>query len=125
MLSRLIVASYRFFIEIVLWLSLLAFVVTGYRYHPFSGEEIIDTALGAVLWLVLAVAFFGPALVLEDIRDRVKKIEAAKEPPSPLSSERDCFICGFPLSDQFAKDHSLPCPKCGQKDPLSRPPEAQ
>ena len=41
---------------------------------------------------------------------------------APVSQpEYTCFLCGTALNAEFAKDRSLPCPKCGRKDPLARP----
>ena len=82
MLSKIIVNSYKAFIEISLWLSLLVFVISGWSTgsSPFGGGGgFMGAVIGAILWFVFAVVFFGAFLVLEDIRDRLKNIESSKK----------------------------------------------
>lgn len=76
MLSKIIVNSYKVFIEIALWASLLLFIIIGWNIGYSSG--IIGAILGVVLWFFGAVIFFGSFLVLVDIREKVKSIEASK-----------------------------------------------
>jgi len=81
MLSKIIVSSYAVFIEISLWLSLLLFVIGGWNFsNPMTGQGggFMGAIIGLLIWLVIAVVFFGAFLVLEDIRKTVKRIEEAK-----------------------------------------------
>jgi len=79
MLSKLIVSSYNMFIEISLWLSLVLLVVGGWAgASSADGSGILGAILGAVIWFVIAVVFFGAFLILGDIRERVKSIEESK-----------------------------------------------
>ena len=73
MLSKIIVDSYKLFIEISLWLSLAVFFFGGAQAKGISGAII-----GLILWFVFAVTFFGIFLVVTDIREKVKSIEASK-----------------------------------------------
>ena len=79
MLSKLIVSSYNMFIEVSLWLSLLMLVVGGWiGASSADASGILGAIIGAIIWFVVAVVFFGAFLILGDIRDRVKKIEESK-----------------------------------------------
>ncbi len=70
MLSKIIINSYKLLIEIVLWLSLVAFVVGGWNiptsYYDTAG--FIGAIGGLIVWLIIAVIVFGAFLVLLDIR---------------------------------------------------------
>lgn len=74
MLSKIIVSSYAVFIEISLWLSLLLLVIGG--WHFLSGFA--GAIIGLAIWFVISAVFFGAFLILEDIREIVKRIEEAK-----------------------------------------------
>lgn len=91
MLTRLIVASYMWLIEIWLWLMLILAVVVGYhRTVPIMNAagavvspEFAWKILGALVFpvitfLVLAV-ITGPFLILVDVRQAVRNIEAGLE----------------------------------------------
>lgn len=39
----------------------------------------------------------------------------------PIVQTVSCFQCGERLGPQFLADRTLPCPRCGRKDPLVRP----
>ncbi len=83
MLSKMIVNFFQILIEIALWLSLLTFVILGWKMRSgglFGGEimGLKGAIIGAVVWLIIAVVFFGISLVLGDIRERVKNIQSSK-----------------------------------------------
>ncbi len=71
---------YQRFIEVSLWLSLILFIVGGWSFrNPMTGEGgVIGAGIGFLVWVVVAVVFFGAFLVLDDIRQSVKKIESSK-----------------------------------------------
>jgi hypothetical protein len=88
MLTRLIVASYAWFLETALWVSLAIAGIVGYNStvplllalgaSPFT--EVTWKILGAcaftvVAFLLLAVVT-GPLLILMDVRHVVRSIEA-------------------------------------------------
>ena len=92
MLAKLIVNSHRIFIEIGLWLSLLFFLVVGWFFPILMGEEFMSRSgdgffslasisgvkgavVGAIVWFLTAVVFFGRFLILGDIRIRIRNIE--------------------------------------------------
>ena len=79
MLSRIIVSAYKPFIEIALWLTLFVSIVGGWQISRelFDGSFFVVIFVIAV-WFIMAVVFFGAFLVLEDIRERVKNIEASQ-----------------------------------------------
>ena len=79
MLSGLIVNSYKLFIEIALWLSLMMSIIVGWQAHSTFFGGILGVIVGITIWFIMAVIFFGAFLVLEDIRERVKNIEASKQ----------------------------------------------
>lgn len=39
----------------------------------------------------------------------------------PIVQTRPCFQCGAALGPEFVADRTLPCPRCGRKNPLARP----
>jgi hypothetical protein len=91
MLTKLIVASYIWILEIALWLTLTVAVVVGYHVTvPIMNDagavltnEFAWKLCGALLFpvitfLVLAV-ITGPLLVLVDVRQAVRRIEARLE----------------------------------------------
>ena len=79
MLSRIIVSSYILFIEIALWLTLFVSIVGGWQIsREFFDGSIFVVIFGIAVWYIMAVVFVGAFLVLEDIRQRVKNIEASK-----------------------------------------------
>jgi len=88
MLTRLIVALYGWLLETALWLMLILAGVVGYHFTvPIMNEagavitpEFAWKILGAlvfpvVTFLVLAV-IIGPFLILMDVRQAVRNIEA-------------------------------------------------
>ena len=88
MLTRLIVASYAWLLEIALWFALALSAVVGYqRIVPVMNQagaivtpEFVWSILGALVaavigFLVLSV-IAGPLLILVDIRREVRDIKA-------------------------------------------------
>ena len=73
MLKNLLVNSYGILIEISLWLLLLFSIIGGAMAAGIQGA--IAGLLGAFLFAVL---FAAPFLLIEDIRDKVKRIEQSK-----------------------------------------------
>src|SRR5262245_43958932 len=98
MLTRLIVNSYAWIIEISLWLTLLISGVLGYHFTVpilnaaglIPENEVTWKFYGALFFLVatflVLAVFIGPFLVLLDIRKSVRALETASEPPSPSSA---------------------------------------
>ncbi len=80
MLSRFVVEIYSLLLELGLWVLLAAGAIGGWQV---ASEEGIAAALfGAVggffMAAIVGAVFFGAFLVLNDIRERVKAIEARK-----------------------------------------------
>ena len=79
MLTKLIVSSFRVVIEIVLWISLVSFCITGYYGSGWIGLDGVEGAIaGAIVWFFFAVFVGAIPLLLYDIRQRVKNIEESK-----------------------------------------------
>lgn len=91
MLTKLIVALYVWLIEIALWLALTIAGVCGYHFtvpmmnnagavlaNEFTWKIIGALVFPIIAFLVLAV-IIGPLLVLVDVRNAVKNIEARLE----------------------------------------------
>ena len=82
MLSRMVVNTYQQFIEVSLWLFLILFAVGGWYFpNPFNGEQgfVLGVFIGVLLWVAIAVVFFGSFLMLLEIQKSVKKIESSKQ----------------------------------------------
>ena len=60
------------FIEVVLWLSMLMFVIAGWSY-----DGIVTALVGFLIWVVFAVVFFGAILLVADIQKNVEKIASS------------------------------------------------
>jgi hypothetical protein len=88
MLTRLVVASYAWFLEVTLWVSLALAGIAGYNaavpllqalgaspYPEFIWKVLGACAFIAVAFLLLAV-ITGPLLILMDVRHVVRSIEA-------------------------------------------------
>lgn len=69
-LSKMIVDSYKFSIEGILWVSLLVAIVVG-----AEAKGLLGLFLGLGVWLFASVLILGTFLVLVDIQERVEKIE--------------------------------------------------
>lgn len=72
MLSKMIVKMFQRFIEVVLWLSMLMFVIAGWSY-----DGIVTALVGFLIWVVFAVVFFGAILLVADIQKNVEKIASS------------------------------------------------
>ena len=96
MLTKLIVVLYVWLLEIALWLTLLVASVVGYRVmvpmmeeagavleNEFAWKLFGALVFPAVTFLVLAV-IIGPILILVDLRNSVRIIEARAEPGDEL-----------------------------------------
>ena len=102
MLSKLIVASYAWLLEIYLWLALAAAGVAGYETTVplmmsagvIPEHELAWKIVGALAFAVIAFLFLaviaGPLFVLMDLRHAVRSIEAKTrgEVIGSLPSER-------------------------------------
>ena len=88
MLIRLIVASYALLVEILLWLALTVAGIAGYQVtvpmmysagvlpeNEFAWKIVGALAFPVIAFLLLVV-IYGPVLVLLDLRDAVRNIEA-------------------------------------------------
>lgn len=71
LLSNIVVNIYVVILEIGLWFFLLIGLIGGWAYHGFLGA-----VFGLVLAAIFGAVFLGAFLVLADIRNRVKAIEA-------------------------------------------------
>lgn len=69
MLSQIIVNLYAVLLEISLWIILVAGAIGGWNAGRFLGA-----IGGMVIAAVFGASFFGALLVLNDIRNMVKKI---------------------------------------------------
>ena len=91
MLTRLIVVSYVWFVEIVLWLMLILSGVWGYHVtvpmmydagavltNEFAWKILGALVFSVITFLALAV-IYGPLLILVDVRRAVRNIEARVE----------------------------------------------
>jgi hypothetical protein len=91
MLTRLIVASYAWLLEIALWLMLAVAGLAGYHgtvplmhaagavpTSEFAWQVVGALVFPVVTFLLLAIAT-GPLLLLVDIRQSVRSIEARLE----------------------------------------------
>lgn len=69
MLSKIIITSYRLFLEIAIWLVLIGATIGGFNFGGFWAG--IGALIGA---FVFCVAVFGGFLVLADIQKQVAAI---------------------------------------------------
>ncbi len=69
MLSRIILASYKLFLEIAIWLVLIGGTIAGFSFGGFWAG--IGVLMGA---FVFCVAVFGGFLLLADIQSSVAEI---------------------------------------------------
>jgi hypothetical protein len=91
MLTRLIVASYVWLLETALWLTLAIAGVVGYHstvplmnaigaeVTPEFAWKIVGTLVFLVITFLVLAVLTGPALVLIDLRQAVRSIEAKRE----------------------------------------------
>jgi len=73
MLSKIIVSSYLTFLEIAIWLLLIASIGVGWHL-----KGLVGSIVGLVLGFIVIVTFFGAFLILGDIRKSVRAIEENK-----------------------------------------------
>ncbi|HLT91013.1 MAG TPA: hypothetical protein VKZ85_08735 [Woeseiaceae bacterium] len=80
MLSRIILASYKLFLEIAIWIVLLGATILGFKMAGFWVG--IAMLLGA---FVFCVAVFGGFLLIADIQTSVSEIRnrGTNTAPSP------------------------------------------
>jgi hypothetical protein len=100
MLTRLIVASYAWFLEVALWVTLALAGIAGYNttvpiiqtLGAQLSPEFAWKILGACGFVVVAFLFLavitGPLLVLIDIRHAVRSIEAKMDEEEGAKSSR-------------------------------------
>jgi hypothetical protein len=104
MLTRLIVVSYAWMLETALWITLVLSSVVGYHITvPLMNDmgavlthEFTWKILGAILFPIIAflgvTMIAGPLLVLLDVRQAVRNIEArssrGEAPRTSLPTER-------------------------------------
>ena len=74
MLSKSIVNTFHSFIELVLWLTLVGFMVAGWQI-----EGIGAALVGLLAWVVFAIILVGPILLIADIQKSVEKIASSKQ----------------------------------------------
>lgn len=83
MLSKIIVNSWSIFIEISLWLLLLAGLIGGWQagVYMWHGQQLggfMGAIGGLIATFIISSMFLGAFLVLDDIRKSVKAIENKK-----------------------------------------------
>ena len=80
MLSRFVVEIYSLLLELGLWVLLVAGAVCGWQMASDGGQgaALFGAVGGFLMAAVVGAVFFGAFLVLNDIRERVKAIEARK-----------------------------------------------
>ena len=91
MLTKLIVASYAWLLEIALWFALVFASIVGYHITvpimsaagvvltPEFGGQILGALIFPVITFPVLAAIAGPFLVLIDVRQAVRSIEARLE----------------------------------------------
>lgn len=70
-LSKLVVNIYTVLLEVGLWFMLVIGLIGGWAYHGFLGA-----VFGLITAAISGAVVFGAFLVLADIRNRLKAIEA-------------------------------------------------
>jgi len=107
MLTRLIVASYAWLLEAALWVALALAGLVGYHFTvdimdavgavptPVLGWKILGGLVFVGIAFLFLAVFAGPVLVLMDVRQVVRSIEARLEQAGrsedirgPLAPER-------------------------------------
>lgn len=88
MLTRLIVSSYVWLVEAALWITIVASAVVGYLVTipaisaagavatPELGWRLLGALVFSVFTFLVLAMFTGPALILVDLRQAVRNIEA-------------------------------------------------
>jgi uncharacterized membrane protein len=104
MLTRLIVSSYVWIIETALWVTITVSAVVGYQVSvpamaaagatvaPEFGWRVLGALVLPVFTFLVWAVFAGPALILVDVRQALRSIEArlkqAADASRTSSSER-------------------------------------
>jgi len=70
MLSQIILKSYSYFIELSLWIILIAGIVIGGKIGG-----LLWAIGGLIVGFVISTVIMGAFLILDDIRKRVENIE--------------------------------------------------
>ncbi len=73
MLSKIIVASYSMFLEVAIWLTLLAGFIGGWAAKGFFAG-----IGGLIAAFIFSVVVYGGFLVIVDIQKTVRSIDAKK-----------------------------------------------
>ena len=73
MLTRLIVSTFGLFVEIALWLFLIAATIAAWH---FGGRNALAAIAGLIGGFFFSVLFFGAVLLLGDIRKAVRAMES-------------------------------------------------
>jgi len=76
MLTKIIVSSYDKLVEVTLWLFLIGSVIGGSVLGNLQDHAVYGGIGGLVVGFIFAVLVFGAFLILGDIRNAVRKIEA-------------------------------------------------
>jgi len=78
-LQKLVGNIYSVFMEILLWLmpiiGIIAGVISAKEFYLFDGNSFIGIILGLVAGLLLDIIFFGPIIVLMNMRSSLKNLE--------------------------------------------------
>jgi len=80
-LQKLVGNVYSVIMEILLWLVPIAGAVSGYYATElvfYGGNRVLWILIGIVAGLLLDVLFFGPAIILLNIRASLKNIESKR-----------------------------------------------
>lgn len=79
MLSRIILASYKMFLEICIWVVLIGITLAGFSFGGFW------MGIGALMAaFVFCVAVFGGFLLIADIQTSVSEIRNRNNGTAPL-----------------------------------------
>jgi len=76
-MQKFVGKSYSLVIEILLWVIPVIGAVTGYfiANSIFSGQVVLWVIIGIAGGLLIDILFFGPVLLLLNIRSSLKKLE--------------------------------------------------
>lgn len=72
-LSKIVVNVYAVLLEVAVWLLLITGFIGGW-----AEKGVFGAIFGVIFAAIFGAVFFGAFLVLNDIRDTVKNIEARK-----------------------------------------------
>lgn len=75
-LSKILVDSHGLLVEIGLWLLFVVAAISGWSAGSFvGGGGLFGSIVSLIGAFVIAVLFVAPAVILFDVRNRVKAIE--------------------------------------------------